>query len=77
MCVCVCVCVCRVCTAGITSSKHPRIVPALIMLGYVFSRTARVTYAEGLYREAAKILQVCVYVHAYVCACVCVCRRLP
>ncbi|KAF5839016.1 hypothetical protein DUNSADRAFT_1793 [Dunaliella salina] len=42
---------------GISSDTHPRVVPILTQLGYVYSRSARVTFAEGLYRECAKILK--------------------
>ena len=37
------------------SERHPRLVPLLLLLATAYSRSARVTYAEGLYREAAKL----------------------
>ncbi|MEW5311215.1 MAG: hypothetical protein WDW38_002949 [Sanguina aurantia] len=39
------------------SDAHPRLAPILTQLGWVYSRTARVTYAEGLFREAAKLMK--------------------
>lgn len=48
----------HVLNAGISTDTHIRVVPILTQLGYVYSRSARVTYAEGLYRECAKILKV-------------------
>ena len=57
--VCNKVCVCaRTCIVGISVDTHPRTVPILTQLGYVYSRTARVMFAEGLFRECAKILKV-------------------
>lgn len=33
----------------------PLLAPVLTMLGVVYSRTARVTFGEGMFREAAKL----------------------
>ncbi|BDA43398.1 hypothetical protein COCOBI_04-4100 [Coccomyxa sp. Obi] len=41
---------------AITTGNHPRAVPLLVPLGIVFARTQRVTYAEGVFRNAAKIV---------------------
>ncbi len=43
--------------AAAGQDKHPRVALVLAQLGWVYSRTARVTFAEGLYRECAKILR--------------------
>ncbi|GIL76035.1 hypothetical protein Vretifemale_5772 [Volvox reticuliferus] len=37
--------------------RSPALAPLLTLLGYTYSRSARVTFAEGLYREAAKLLR--------------------
>ncbi|KAG2450820.1 hypothetical protein HYH02_004655 [Chlamydomonas schloesseri] len=37
--------------------RSPGLVPLLTLLGYTYSRSARVTFAEGLFREAAKLLK--------------------
>lgn len=34
----------------VSGDAHPRLCPILTMIGNVFSRTGRVTYAEGMYR---------------------------
>lgn len=33
----------------------PALAPVLCTLGYVYARSARVMYAEGMFREAAKL----------------------
>ena len=35
---------------GISGDSHPRVAIVLLVLGNLYARTARVTYAEGLYR---------------------------
>ncbi|KAL6776872.1 hypothetical protein ACKKBF_B03815 [Auxenochlorella protothecoides x Auxenochlorella symbiontica] len=42
---------------GVSAGGHPRLAFPLALLAHVYSRTARVTLAEGLYREATKLLQ--------------------
>ncbi|GLC33214.1 hypothetical protein PLESTB_000358800 [Pleodorina starrii] len=37
--------------------RSPSLAPLLTLLGYTYSRSARVTFAEGLFREAAKLLR--------------------
>ncbi|KAG2494259.1 hypothetical protein HYH03_007614 [Edaphochlamys debaryana] len=37
--------------------RSPALAPLLTLLGYTYSRSARVTFGEGLYREAAKLLR--------------------
>eukprot|EP00798_Chlamydomonas_sp_ICE-L_P032444 gene32444-31057_t len=37
---------------------HPRVAIILSLLGHVYSRSARVTFAEGLFREATKMLRI-------------------
>ncbi|KXZ50853.1 hypothetical protein GPECTOR_14g105 [Gonium pectorale] len=37
--------------------RSPALAPLLALLGYAYSRSARVTFAEGLFREAAKLLR--------------------
>ncbi|KAG2422639.1 hypothetical protein HXX76_015877 [Chlamydomonas incerta] len=37
--------------------RSPALAPLLTLLGYTYSRSARVTFAEGLFREAAKLLR--------------------
>jgi hypothetical protein len=44
--------------AGVSGDRHPRTTPILLTLGHVYSRSARVTFAEGLFRECAKIFGV-------------------
>lgn len=41
---------------AVSGERHPRVVLPLLLTGEVFSRTRRVTYAEGLYRECAKLM---------------------
>ncbi|GAX79410.1 hypothetical protein CEUSTIGMA_g6851.t1 [Chlamydomonas eustigma] len=41
----------------VSSDKHPRIALVLMLLGRVYARTARVIFAEGMYRESTKLLQ--------------------
>jgi hypothetical protein len=53
---------CATTLTGVSSETNPRIVPALMLLGYVYARSARVTFAEGLLRESCKILKVRVVV---------------
>lgn len=43
---------------GVSTDTHPRVVPVLSLLAYVYCRTARHTFGEGLLRECAKILKV-------------------
>jgi hypothetical protein len=40
---------------GVSGAGHPRVVPLLSDLGHVFARTARVMYAEGIYRCCARV----------------------
>jgi hypothetical protein len=40
---------------GVSTDRHARLAAPLLLLGQVYSRTARVTFAEGLLREAAKL----------------------
>ncbi|GAB4817145.1 hypothetical protein N2152v2_004191 [Parachlorella kessleri] len=42
---------------GISSDSHPRVALVLMLLGFAYSRSARVTLAEGLFRECSKMLQ--------------------
>ncbi len=35
---------------GISSDSHPRVALVLMLLGFAYSRSARVTLAEGLFR---------------------------
>jgi uncharacterized protein HemY len=37
---------------GVSSEAHPRVACVLLELGRLYARTARVSYAEGLYRQA-------------------------
>ncbi|PNH04649.1 hypothetical protein TSOC_009171 [Tetrabaena socialis] len=37
--------------------RSPALASLLLLLGYTYSRSARVTFAEGLFREAAKLLR--------------------
>jgi len=41
---------------AVGGERHARVAAVLLPLGHVFCRTARVTFAEGLHREAAKLL---------------------
>lgn len=43
--------------SAVSADNHPRLALPLILLGWTYSRSARVTLAEGLYREAAKLLR--------------------
>lgn len=43
---------------AVSGDRHPRVALPLLLTGEVFSRTRRVTYAEGLYRECTKLLHV-------------------
>lgn len=40
------------------ADRHPRVAAVLLLLGHVFCRTARVTFAEGLFRDGAKMLSI-------------------
>eukprot|EP00198_Chlamydomonas_reinhardtii_P002417 XP_001691753.1 predicted protein [Chlamydomonas reinhardtii] len=40
-----------------SGDRSPALAPLLTLLGYTYSRSARVTFAEGLFREAAKLLR--------------------
>lgn len=40
---------------GVSRAGHPRVVPLLSDLGLVFARTARVMFAEGMYRRAPSL----------------------
>jgi hypothetical protein len=42
---------------AVSTDRHARLAPALLLLGQLYSRTARVTFAEGMLREAAKLLR--------------------
>ncbi|KAJ9514091.1 hypothetical protein QJQ45_002207 [Haematococcus lacustris] len=42
---------------GVSGEHHPRLVPLLTCLAHCYSRTARVTFAEGLLRECVRILK--------------------
>lgn len=42
---------------AVSGASCPRVAPVLLLTAYTYSRTGRVTLAEGLYREAAKMLQ--------------------
>ena len=42
---------------SVSRDDHPRLALPLTLLAWVYSRTARVTLAEGLFREAGKLLQ--------------------
>ncbi|KAK9792244.1 hypothetical protein WJX73_005733 [Symbiochloris irregularis] len=42
---------------GVSGAKHVRVAPVLLLLAGLYARTKRVTLAEGLYRNAAKLLQ--------------------
>ncbi|GIL44694.1 hypothetical protein Vafri_2217 [Volvox africanus] len=42
---------------AVYGERSPSLAPLLMLLGYTYSRSARVTFAEGLYREAAKLLR--------------------
>lgn len=42
---------------GVSTEQHPRLAAALMLLGQVYSRSARVTFAEGMLREAAKMVR--------------------
>ncbi|GLI65024.1 hypothetical protein VaNZ11_008394 [Volvox africanus] len=42
---------------AVYGERSPSLAPLLMLLGYSYSRSARVTFAEGLYREAAKLLR--------------------
>ena len=44
-----CACVCRV-VAAAHGEASPMLAGPLLLLGYTYCRSARVTYAEGLYR---------------------------
>ena len=37
--------------------SHPRVALVLMLLGKVYARTARVVFAEGMYRECAKVIR--------------------
>mmetsp|Transcript_7366 Transcript_7366/g.18280 ORF Transcript_7366/g.18280 Transcript_7366/m.18280 type:complete len:453 (-) Transcript_7366:132-1490(-) len=41
----------------VSADNHPRVVPVLALLSYVYCRSARHTYGEGLLRECGKILK--------------------
>ncbi|KAG1671486.1 hypothetical protein FOA52_003144 [Chlamydomonas sp. UWO 241] len=41
----------------VSTEQHPRLAPVLLCLGKVYARTARVVFAEGLYRECAKLVR--------------------
>lgn len=43
--------------AAAHGERNPSLAPLLTLLGYTYSRSARVTFAEGLFREAAKLLR--------------------
>jgi len=43
--------------AGVSSDKHVRVALVLMLLGKVYARTARVMFAEGMYRESAKLMR--------------------
>lgn len=45
------------CRAASSGDRSPALAPLLTLLGYTYSRSARVTFAEGLFREAAKLLR--------------------
>ncbi len=61
---------------AVSSDKHPRVAMVLMLLGKVYARTARVMFAEGLYRECLKLMQLddtkvggpCPHVHPSVAA---------
>ena len=42
---------------ALSGASGPRIALVLLLTAHSYSRTGRVTLAEGLYREAAKMLQ--------------------
>jgi len=46
------------CAEAVGSDQHPRVALVLLVLGRLYASTARVSYAEGLYRESAKRLGV-------------------
>jgi hypothetical protein len=41
--------------AAAGGDADPTLAPVLTLLGVVYSRSARVMYAEGMFREAAKL----------------------
>jgi hypothetical protein len=42
---------------AVSTDRHARLAPVLLLLGQLYSRTARVTFAEGMLREAAKLMR--------------------